>query len=189
MNFTRMFHSCQLLTHDNFLVYGGLAHVGEPGIQQDELYNIASEETAKLLDHESSLNKYQHATSRLGNQVYVFGSTNIATNKIAVFDNKTNSWNDLNQALRLLQELHSYNTSELVVTPFPVLVSTSEIPVTVYLSFQCRDFRDFGLNCLYWVFRWIFIPWNLEARIPPLSRACLTVRFTEVRIELGLRAV
>ena len=56
----------------------------------------------------------------MGNQVYAFGSSNIATNKIAVFDNKTNSWNDLNQALRLLQELHSYNTSELVVTPFPV---------------------------------------------------------------------
>ena len=114
MNLTRMSHSCQLLTHDIVLVSGGLAHVGESGIQQDELYNIASEETAKLLDHESSLNRYQHATSRLGNQVYVFGSTNIATNKIAVFDNKTNSWKDLNQ------ELHSSNTSELVVTPFPV---------------------------------------------------------------------
>ena len=50
----------------------------------------------------------------MGNQVYAFGSSNIATNKIAVFDNKTNSWNDLNQ------ELHSSNTSELVVTPFPV---------------------------------------------------------------------
>ena len=117
MNLSRVFHSCQLLTHDIVLVSGGLAHEGESGLQQDELYNITSQETVKLLDHESSLKRYQHATSRLGNQVYAFGgldSDNIATNKIAVFDNKTNSWTDLNQ------ELHSSNTTELVVTPFPV---------------------------------------------------------------------
>ena len=41
----------------------------------------------------------------------------------------------------------------------------SETPAKVYLLFQRRQFREFCLNCLYWVFRWIFIPWNLEARI------------------------
>ena len=160
MNLTRVFHSCQLLTHDIVLVSGGLAHVGEQVIQQDELYNITSQETVKLLDHESSLKRYQHGTSRLGNQVYAFGgldSDNIATNKIAVFDNKTNSWNDLNQ------ELHSSNTSELVVTPFPVssldcvpecscgaankaerIFGGSEAEVKIY-HFQCwTNYRSFS---------------------------------------------
>ena len=45
----------------------------------------------------------------------------------------------------------------------------SETPAKVYLLFQRRQFRDFCLNCLYWVFRWIFIPWNLEARIAPIG--------------------
>ena len=52
---------------------------------------------------------------------------------------------------------------------YPKSREISETPVKVYLLFQRRQFRDFCLNCLYWVFRWIFIPWNLEARIAPIG--------------------
>ena len=143
MNLPRVFHSCQLLTHDIVLVSGGLAHVGEPltVIQPDELYNITSQETVEILHLENSLKRYQHVTSRLGNQVYAFGgldSNNSATNKIAVFDNETNSWDDLNQ------ELHSSGTSELVVTPFPV--SSLDCGPECHCGVANRAERIFGGN-------------------------------------------
>ena len=54
---------------------------------------------------------------RTGDQILAFGgrdSSNNTLSKIEVFDATTLSWNDLNQ------ELHSTNTSELVVTEYPV---------------------------------------------------------------------
>ena len=54
---------------------------------------------------------------RVGERILAFGgidSSSNAPSKIAEFDPTTKSWNELDQ------ELKSTNTSELVVTPFPV---------------------------------------------------------------------
>ena len=123
MTLERVFHTCQLLTHDIVLVSGGLPmlpHEGGPlsAIQPDELYSISSQGTVRNLSSGSSIGRYQHASSRLGSQIYAFGgkdSNNDATSKIAFFDVSTYTWKNL-----LDQELVSSNTSELVVSPYPI---------------------------------------------------------------------
>ena len=102
MSLKRVSHSCQLLTHDIVLLSGGLRNVGEPlsAIQPDELYNFNSQETIRILERTSSLRRYQHATSRLGNQIYAFGgidSNNDITSKVAVFNAITSAWTEVHQ--------------------------------------------------------------------------------------------
>ena len=119
MTHRRVSHDCQFLNPSLVLVSGGLPHSGgDPSeVLQDELYNITSEEVVKVLDLEQSLRRAQHATIRIGDKVLAFGgrdSTNAVPSRIAEFNKTSNSWVDLSQ------ELHSSNTSELVVTPFPI---------------------------------------------------------------------
>ena len=119
MTHRRVSHDCQLLNPSIVLVSGGLPHSGgDPSdVLQDELYNITSEEVVKVIDLEQSLRRAQHATIRVGDRLLAFGgrdSTNAAPSRIAEFNKTSNSWEDLSQ------ELHSSNTSELVVTPFPI---------------------------------------------------------------------
>ena len=119
MTHRRVSHDCQILNPSLVLVSGGLPHSGgDPSeVLQDELYNITSEEVVKVLDLEQSLRRAQHATIRIGGKVLAFGgrdSTNAVPSRIAEFNKTSNSWEDLSQ------ELHSSNTSELVVTPFPI---------------------------------------------------------------------
>ena len=117
---SRVSHDCQLLGKSIVIVSGGLAEKGgDPSqIHPDELYNITSfGEVVKVLDLGKSLRRIQHATIRTGDQILAYGgrdSNNEAPSKIEEFDTTTNSWKELNQTL------HSSNTSELVVTPFPV---------------------------------------------------------------------
>ena len=113
MNYPRMSHACQLLTSSVVLLSGGLA---QSEIQPDELYDINSEEVVQILDSEESLGRKGHAIIRIADRVLAFGgsdSSNNTPSKIAEFSRTTNTWNELNQ------ELHSSNTSELLVTPFP----------------------------------------------------------------------
>ena len=122
MNQSRVFHDCQLLSESVVLLSGGLTQIygGLPGVETilpDELYNISSQEVVKVLDLQQSLGRAQHATIKIGDRILAFGgrdSNNTAPSKIAEFNTLSNSWVDLNQ------ELHSINTSELVVAPFPV---------------------------------------------------------------------
>ena len=119
MTHRRVSHDCQLLNHSIVLVSGGLTQRGGDSseVLQDELYNITSEEVVKVIDLEQSLRRAQHATIRVGDRILAFGgknSTNGVPSKIAEFNKTSNSWEDLSQ------ELHSSNTSELVVTPFPI---------------------------------------------------------------------
>ena len=120
MKHSRVSHDCELLGSSVVLVSGGLAQRGaDPSeVLPDELYDItASGEVIEVLNLKRSLGRVQHVLMRTGEKILAFGgrnSRNIAPSKIEEFDPTTNSWRDLNQ------ELHSSNTSELVVTPFPI---------------------------------------------------------------------
>ena len=114
----RVSHDCQLLNDSIVLVSGGLAQKGgDPSeVLPDELYNITSQEVVKVLDMNQSLRRIQHAMTRIGDRIWALGgrdSKNDSTSKIQEFDPATNSWHDLDQ------ELHSTNTSEVVITQFP----------------------------------------------------------------------
>ena len=110
----RVSHACQMLNNSVVLLSGGL---DQSHIQPDELYNTTSEEVLKVLDLDESLGRTGHAIIRIADQVLAFGgrdsNSNVAS-KIAEFKMATDSWNELSQGL------HSTNTSELVVTPFPI---------------------------------------------------------------------
>ena len=113
MQHKRAFHGCALLNSSVVLLSGGL---NQSKIQPDELYNIISQKTVKVLDWEHSLRRYNHALTRMGDRIFGVGgidSNNSAPSKIAEFDAATNTWADLSQ------ELHSRDTSEIVVSPFP----------------------------------------------------------------------
>ena len=120
MNQRRVAHDCQLLNSSVVLVSGGLAHRGAhpSDVLPDELYNITSfGEVIKVLSLDDSLGRIRHAMIRAGDQILAFGgrdSNDEVPSKIKEFNTATNSWNELHQ------DLHSSNTSELVVTPFPV---------------------------------------------------------------------
>ena len=113
MKHERAFHGCQLLNSSVVLLSGGLAR---SEIQQDEFYNITSQETIQL-NLKDSVRRYNHALIRMGEKIFAMGgidSHGNAASKIAEFDPTTNAWNELSQ------ELHSTKTTELVATPFPV---------------------------------------------------------------------
>ena len=100
---------------------GGLAQRGTDlsEVLPDELYNITAStgEVIKVIELEQSLGRIEHAMIKTEDQILAFGgrdSNDNVPSKIEEFNTTTNSWHDLNQ------ELHSTNTSELVVTPFPV---------------------------------------------------------------------
>ena len=120
MNQSRVSHDCELINSSVVLVSGGLNHRGAHPSEalRDELYNITSSgEVIKVLDLDNSLGRTRHAMIRTGDQILAFGgrdSNDEVPSKIKEFDTATNSWNELNQ------DLHSSNTSELIVTPFPV---------------------------------------------------------------------
>ena len=118
MNHKRVSHGCTLLTSDLVLVAGGLASEGQSpsSVKQDELYNITSEESMDI-PLEKSLRRFQHALIKMDDQVFALGGkdrSNSVTSKIEVFDVASNGWN------KLAKGLHSTNTSELVVSSFPI---------------------------------------------------------------------
>ena len=117
MTHSRVSHDCQLLSSSIVLVSGGLAKKGSEALP-DELYNITSfGAVVKVLNKEQSLGRIQHALVRIEDRVWAVGgrdSSNNVPSKIEEFDPTTSSWNEIKQ------ELHSSDTSELVVTPFPV---------------------------------------------------------------------
>ena len=109
----RKFHSCQLLDKSVVLLSGGL---DQSVIQQDELYDVTSEEKDVLLSLDQSLRRSHHAVVRLGDRIYAMGgldSEGKAPSKIAEFAMTSHSW------IESTQELHSSNTSEVVTTEFP----------------------------------------------------------------------
>ena len=115
---SRVSHDCQLLNKNLVLVSGGLAQRGgDPSeVLPDELYNITSQEVVKVLDLQQSLQRIQHSMIKIEDRVWALGgidSNNNTPSKIAEFNPTTNSWEEIPQ------ELHSTNTSELVVTEFP----------------------------------------------------------------------
>ena len=119
LTYSRVSHDCQLLNNSIVLLSGGLPQYGRDTskILPDELYDITSEEVVKVLDQQQSLGRTQHAMIRIGYRILAFGgrdSNNDAPSKIAEFNPTTYSWKDFGQ------ELHSTNTTELIVTPFPV---------------------------------------------------------------------
>ena len=117
MTHSRVSHDCQLLNSSIVLVSGGLAKKGSEALP-DELYNITSfGAVVKVLDAEQSLKRIQHALVRIEDRIWAVGgrdSSNNVPSKIEEFDPTTSSWNEIKQ------KLHSSDTSELVVTPFPV---------------------------------------------------------------------
>ena len=117
MTHSRVSHDCQLLNSSIVLVSGGLAKKGSEALP-DELYNITSfGAVVKVLNKEQSLGRIQHALVRIEDRIWAVGgrdSSNNVPSKIEEFDPITSSWNEIKQ------ELYSSNTSELVVTPFPV---------------------------------------------------------------------
>ena len=119
MTFGRVSHDCQLLTKCVVLVAGGLAQKGaDPSeVLPDELYNITSGKVIKVLDWENSLRRFQHALIKVEDRVWALGgknSSNNAPSKIEEFDPITKAWTELSQ------EMQSTNTSELVVSQYPV---------------------------------------------------------------------
>ena len=62
------------------------------------------------------LGRAQHSLVRIGDQIWAIGgkdSSGTSLSKIAEFNKTTNTWTELNQ------RLHSTNTTELVVSPYP----------------------------------------------------------------------
>ena len=116
----RVFHDCQLLNKSVVLVSGGLAQKGadQSEVLPDELYNITEYgEVIKVLDLDQSLGRVQHSMIKIEDHIWALGgrdSSNNAPSKIAEFNTTTNSWDEL------AEELQSTDTSELLVTPFPV---------------------------------------------------------------------
>ena len=114
----RVSHDCELLNNEVVLVSGGLAQrEGDPSeFLPDELYNMTSQEV-KVLDLEHSLGRVQHSMIKIEDRIWALGgrdSNNEAPSKIAEFNSTTSSWNELDQ------ELQSTNTSELIVSQYPV---------------------------------------------------------------------
>ena len=132
----RMSHACQLLNSSFVLLSGGL---DKSVIQPDEIYNIASQEDFRVLDLQQSLRRIQHAMIKIDDRVLALGgsdSNNDAPSKVAEFDQTTNSWNELDQ------ELLSTNTSELIVTQFPV--SSLDCVPECHCGIANRKERIFG---------------------------------------------
>ena len=116
----RVSHDCQFLDNHVVLVSGGLPQKGgaPSEILRDELYNLTSQEVVKVLWKRQSLKRYQHAMLKIGDRILAVGGKNSKNNvpsNIAEFKPATSSWK------WLTQKLHSTNTSELVVTPYPVV--------------------------------------------------------------------
>ena len=110
----RMSHGCQLLNRSVVLLSGGLY---QSKIQPDELYNITSEKVVKVLSKKQSLRRAQHAMIRIGDRVLAFGGIdpkNRVPSIVKEFNTATTAWD------KHSQKLHSTNTSELLITPFPV---------------------------------------------------------------------
>ena len=138
MNLSRTFHGCTLLTSSVVLLSGGL---DQSKIQPDELYNITSQEVVKVLDWEDSLRRYNHAMIRMGDKIFGIGGVNSNTSapsKISEFNAASNTWNDLGQ------ELHSNDTSEVVISPFPV--SALDCVPECQCGVGNREGRIFGGN-------------------------------------------
>ena len=119
MNQSRVCHDCELVNNSVVLVSGGLTKKGdlEERVFQDELYNIISQKVVKILDYRKSLKRIQHATIKLGNSIWAFGGTNANNTtpaELAEFDPARDSWIEIDQ------KLHSTNTSEVLVIPYPV---------------------------------------------------------------------
>ena len=120
MKHRRISHDCELLDSSVVLVSGGLAQRGADASQvlPDELYNItASGGIIEVLSLEQSLKRSHHSLIKVEDRVWALGgrdSGNTPPSKIAEFDPVAYAWSELTQ------ELHSSDTSELVVTPFPV---------------------------------------------------------------------
>ena len=116
MNLERMSHGCQLLTSSIVLLSGGLTSEGRIQ-EQDELYNIESEEVVKVLDVADSLGRYNHATIKMGLEIFALGGRDSIENSnapsnVKVFSIFTNSWFDFSR------DLLSSETSDLVLTPY-----------------------------------------------------------------------
>ena len=116
----RVSHDCQLLNKSVVLVSGGLAQKGGDPLDDqftpDELYDIPLQKVVKVLDSQHSLRRIQHAMAKIEDRIWALGgrdSSNNAPSKIAEFNPTTNSWDEL------AQELHSTDTSQLVLTAFP----------------------------------------------------------------------
>ena len=110
MSRSRMSHGCQLMNENKVvLLSGGLwSNV----VQQDELYNIESEEVIKVLNIQQSLARSNHVTIKMGDQIYALGGS---TSRIETFDSSTHSWKNIDR------NLLSSDTSEIVVSPFPLI--------------------------------------------------------------------
>ena len=116
LNLERMSHGCQLLTSSIVLLSGGLTSEGRIQ-EQDELYDIESEEVVKVLDVVNSLRRYNHATIKMGQEIFALGGresieNSDATSKVKVFSSFTSSW------FNFSRDLLSSETSDLVLTPY-----------------------------------------------------------------------
>ena len=116
LNLERMSHGCQLLTSSIVLLSGGLTSEGRIQ-EQDELYDIESEEVVKVLDVADSLRRYNHATIKMGDEIFALGGrdsieNNNAPSKVKVFNSVTKAWYDFSR------DLLSSETAELVLTPY-----------------------------------------------------------------------
>ena len=118
ITYSRVFHDCQLLNKSMILVSGGLARRdGNPSeILPDELYDLTYQRVDKVLNYVQSIRRAQHALVKIEDRIWALGgrdSYDDTPSKIAEFDLSTSYWNELTQ------ELHSSNTSELIITPIP----------------------------------------------------------------------
>ena len=112
----RMSHGCQLLTRSIVLLSGGLTSQGRIQ-EQDELYDIESEEVVKVLDVAESLRRYNHATIKMGEEIFALGGRDSIENKndplkVKVFNTDKKEWH------YFPQDLLSSQTSDLVLTPY-----------------------------------------------------------------------
>ena len=120
-----MSHDCQLLNKSVVLVSGGLGQKGENPLDDpfapDELYDIPSQNTS-VLDPQRSLRRIQHVLAKIEDRIWAMGginssnvdSSNNTPSKIAEFNPTTNSWDEIDQ------ELQSNQTSQLILTEFPM---------------------------------------------------------------------
>ena len=111
----RYSHGCQLSSGSVVLVSGGYANKSQQ-VLPDELYDLTTQEVITVLEPEQSLGRAQHSLVRTGDQIWAIGgkdSSGTSLSKIAEFDIATNTWTQLDR------RLHSTNTADLVVSPYP----------------------------------------------------------------------
>lgn len=115
----RMAFGCEYLDKDVYLLSGGYSDHSNPlqTLEIDEIFHSAIPQRSMLLKNEHSLKRFNHKLMRMDKTIFAFGGS---TSKIANVQ-EIDEYNE-NEMIWEKQgkKLHSKNTEELVIAPYPI---------------------------------------------------------------------